>query len=100
LLYISPDVASTTSRKLGRTEFQLYYNLGAEVEDQEEDDNYEERGSRSPGIGPAEPEAWSRGSVPPDLVASAEGLRVVVRTEPRVSVTEPRGGSNLAQVYN
>ena len=82
----------------------MYYNLGAEVDSEEEEgeqqEDYEERGSRSPGHrggGGEEPEVWNRGSVPPDLVASAKGLRVV-RAEPR-PIAPPPGNNNLAQVY-
>lgn len=122
----NPDGA--TKRNLARTDFQLYYNLGAEVdqdeeaENEEEDDrrqqggNYEERESRSPGTGHrtttgnavpghrttvnnGEADPWGRGSVPPDLVASAEGLRVV-RAEPRLAAAKTKAGDiSLAQVH-
>ncbi len=66
-----------------------------EEEEEEEEGNYEERESRSPGTGHrTEPEVWNRRSVPPDLVASAEGLRVV-RVEPRTPV-----GNHMAQVQH
>ena len=147
-----PDGAGA-GRKLGRTEFQLYYNLGAELDDDDEEEeeqdqqenNYEERDSRSPGTGhrqeqpgswnapsaprngsgtfvpsdlspggsvpthllhrsvPSDPwnsgsvlsDLWQGGSVPPDLVASAQGLKVV-REAPRM----PKMDRNLAQVIN
>ena len=70
---------------------QVYYNLGAELTDEDEPENesqgtfyYREQSVNriDPDDAPRKEEIWNRGSVPPDLVASAERFRVI-KEEPR-----------------
>ena len=75
---------------------QVYYNLGAELSDEDEPEeasgtSFAQEERFPPGEERRKEEIWNRGSVPPDLVASAERFRVI-KEEPRKNI------SSLVQV--